>query len=113
MVRSGKKAPLRSYFAEGIPIANLPLEIVQLIDGGALLYQVKWSLYTKFSKIYKLNERYLYSQFGYCYVVFDGYENGPSTKDMHHIERSYKVSPKVTFASDTKCVKSQDEFLDN
>ena len=32
---------------------------------------------------------------------------------MHHIKRSCKVSPNVTFESDTKFVKPQDEFLDN
>ena len=52
-------------------------------------------------------------KFGYCYVVFDGYGNGPFTEDMQHIKRSGKVSPNITFTSDTKCVKSQEEFLDN
>ena len=75
MMRSGNKASLRNYLTKGIPNANLTTEIVQVIDGGALLYQVKWCLYTKFSDIYKSYERHLYSKFGYCYVAFDG--NGP------------------------------------
>ena len=31
---------------------------------------------------YKLYEKHLYSKYGYCYVVFDCYRNGPSAKDM-------------------------------
>ena len=71
IIRSGNKASLRNYLTKGIPNANLPTEIVQLTEGGALLYQVKWSLYKKFSDICKLYKRNLYSKFGYFYVVFD------------------------------------------
>ena len=97
VMRSSNKTSLRNYLTKGVPNANLPTEIVQVIDGGALLYQLRWCLYTKFSDIYKSYERHLYSKFGYCYVVFDGYGNGPSTKDMQHIKRSGKVSPNITF----------------
>ena len=113
MMRSGNNASLRNYLTKGIPNENLPTEIVQVTDGGALLYQVNWCLYTKFSDIYKSCERRLYSKFGYCYVVFDGYENGPSTKVMQHIKRNGKVSPNITFTSNTKCIKSQNKLLDN
>ena len=99
MMRSSNKTLLRNYLTKGIPNTNLPTEIVQVIDGGALLYQVRWCLYTKFSDIYKSCERHLHSKFGYCYVVFDGCRNGPSTKDMQHIKRSGKVSPNITFTS--------------
>ena len=112
-MRSGNKASLRNYLTKGIPNANLPTEIVQVIDGGALLYQVKWCLYTKFSDAYMSCERHLYSKFGFCYVVFDGYENDPSTKDMQYIKRNGKVSPNITFTSNTKYIKSQDKLLDN
>ena len=76
-----------------------------LTDGGALLYRVKWKLYTKFSDIYMLYKIHLYNKFGYCYVVLDGYGNGPSTKDKQHIKRNGKVLPNITFTSDTKCIK--------
>ena len=60
MVRSSNKASLLNYLTKGIPNSNLPTEIVQVIDGRALLYQVKWCLYTKFSDFCKLHERHLY-----------------------------------------------------
>ena len=113
MMRSGNIAPLCNYFTKGIPNANLPTEIIQANDGEALLYQIKSFLYTKFSDIYKLYKKHLYSKFEYCYVVFDCHGNGPSTKDIQHKNRNGKVSPNITFTADEKCVKSQDEFLDN
>ena len=63
--------------------------------------------------MYKLYEKHLYSKYGYCYVVFDCCESGPSTKDIQHANRSGKVLPGITFTSDEKCIKSQDDFLDN
>ena len=33
MMRSGSKASLRNYLTKGIPNANVPTEIVQVIDG--------------------------------------------------------------------------------
>ena len=63
--------------------------------------------------MYKLYEKHLYSKYGYCYVVFDYCENGPCTKDIQHANRSGKVLPDITFTSDEKCIKYQDDFLDN
>ena len=45
--------------------------------------------------------------------MFDCRGSGPSTKDKQHTNRSGKVLPDITFTSDKKSVKSQDDFLDN
>ena len=90
MTRSGNKTSLSNYLTKAIPNANLPTEILQVIYGRAFLYQVKWCLYTKFSDIYKLYGIYLYSEFGYCYVVFNGSGNGHSTNDIQHIKKVAK-----------------------
>ena len=102
MMRSNNKTSLQNYLTKGLPKVYLPTEIVQVIDRGALLCQVRWCLYTKFSDIYKSSKRHLYRKFGYCYVVFDGYGNGPSPKDMQNIKRSGTVSPNITFTSNIK-----------
>ena len=86
---------------------------MQVNDGAALLFQIKSLLFKNFSDMYKLFEKHLYSKYGYCYVVFDCCENGPSTKDIQHKNRSKKVFLDITFTPDKKCIKSQDEFLDN
>ena len=60
--------------------------------------------------IYKLYEKHLYRKYGYCYVLFDCYGNGPSTKDMQHANINGTGLPDITFISDEKCVKSQDDL---
>ena len=112
-MRNGNKASLCSLLIKVIPNANLPTEIVQVNDGEALLFQIKSFLFTNFSDMYKSCEKHLYSKYGYCYIVFDCCESGPSTKDIQHTNRSGKVLRDITFTSDEKRVKYQDHFLDN
>ncbi|MCG8032824.1 MAG: hypothetical protein JAZ03_11705 [Candidatus Thiodiazotropha taylori] len=47
-------------------------------------------------------------------VVFDGYEDGPSTKDATHLRRTgASVGPKVNFSSDMVITSRKEEFLAN
>ena len=96
-----------------IPRTNLPTEIVQVNDGEALLCQIKSLLRAKFSDIYKLHEKHLYIKYGYCYVVFDFYGNGPSTKDTQYTKEVVQICQTLPSYQMKKCVKSQDDFLDN
>ena len=45
--------------------------------------------------------------------MFDCWGSGPFIKDIQHTNRSSKVLRDITFTSDKKSVKSQDDFLDN
>ena len=112
-MRNGNNASLCSFLMKVIPNANLPTEIVQVNDGETLLFQIKSLLFTKSSDIYMLYEKSLYSKYGYCQVVFDCCGSGPSTKAIQHANRSGKVLSDSTLTSDEKCVRSQDDFLDN
>ena len=103
MMRDGNKTSLCSFLMKGIPSANSPTKIVPVNDGEALLCQITSFLRAKFSDIYKLYKKHLYSKYGY-YVVFDCYGNGP---------KNVIGLPHITFKSDEKCIKSQDNFLDN
>ena len=80
-----------------IPNASLPSEIVQVHGGEALFFQIKSLLFTKFSNMYTLYEKHLYSKYGYCYGVFDCCRTAPSTKDKQHKNRSGKVLPDISF----------------
>ena len=62
MMTNGNKTSLCSFLMKVIPNANLPSEIVQVNDGEALLFQIKSLLFTKFSDMYKLYEKHLYSK---------------------------------------------------
>ena len=47
-------------------------------------------------------------------VIFDGYESGPSTKDMTHQRRSVQVmSPVINFTGNMALSFSKDKFLSN
>ena len=87
--------------------------MVQVNDGEALQCQIKSFLCTKFSNIYKLYKKHLYCKYGYCYFAFDCCGNGPSTKDIHYTNRSGTGLPDNNFISGEKCLKSQDNFLNN
>ena len=62
MIRNGNKTSLCGVLMNVIPNANLPSEIVQVNDREALLFQIKSLLFTKFSDMYKLYEKHLYSK---------------------------------------------------
>ena len=47
-------------------------------------------------------------------VVFDGYLNGPTTKDCIHLRRTHgKGSAKVKFSVNTPCETKKEHFLSN
>ena len=47
-------------------------------------------------------------------MVFDGYKDGPSTKDTTHMRRSEKCSQHlILFAENTKFTVSKEDFLSN
>ena len=61
-------------------LPELLREAVHVIDGGALLHLVQWLSNTTYSGVIKHYREYLLATFGPCTVIFDGYNNGPSTK---------------------------------
>ena len=47
-------------------------------------------------------------------VVFDGYLNGPTTKDCTHLRRTHeKGNAKVKFSVNTPCKTKKEHFLSN
>ena len=108
MMRNGNKASLCSFLMKGIPNTNLPTEIVQVNDGEALLCQRKSFLCTIFIS-YTKNICTKNTDTAMLCLIY--YGNGSSTKDMQHTNRSGTGLPDITFKSDEKCVKSQDDFL--
>ena len=76
-----------------------------VIDGGYVLRRIIWDKFSTYGEIVQKYISYLRSRYGICYVVFDGYLHGPSTKDHEHRRRMSKavVSPDV-------CVNLDSEF---
>ena len=69
-----------------------------VIDGGYLLRRVVWDKQSTYQEIIQKYINYVESHYGKCSIVFDGYQDGPSTKDHEHTRRTMKSkrSPDVS-----------------
>ena len=58
--------------------------------------------------------RFVASRYGKAIVVFDGYKEDPSTKDMTHLRRTEKqLQRSIVFTENTKFTVSKEDFLSN
>ena len=57
-------------------------EVKYILDGGALLHRVPWSLGDTYGDICQQYVRYIFKHYDTPFVVFDGYLGGPSTKNV-------------------------------
>jgi hypothetical protein len=58
--------------------------LFHVLDGGALLYRVPWFKGESYSVIFERYYKYINENFKSAIVVFDGYDSGPTTKDITH-----------------------------
>jgi len=58
-----------------------------VLDGGALLHRIPWGRGETYDLICGRYVKYVTDKYGCATLVFDGYESGPSTKDMTHGKR--------------------------
>ena len=86
-----------------------------VLDGGALLHRVPWPRQVKYQEVCRIYCQYVLRKYGnQTVVVFDGYDNQPSTKSMTHQRRSAgKTSATVTFSDGMKVTLKKDAFLSN
>jgi len=70
-----------------------------VLDGGALLHRVPWPRGITYDGICSLYVQYVANRYEKATVVFDGYQNGPSTKDVTHQRRAGAYGPTVNFDS--------------
>lgn len=91
------------------------LDPLYVLDGGALLHRISWSVGMLFADICNSYTNYVLTRYGKSVViVFDGYSCGPSTKDVTHIRRNEgRSSPNVLFSTDMKLTMKKDMFLSN
>lgn len=101
--------------------ATIPWESVTnssyVLDGGCLLHKAKWPPKgATYGDIVTTYSGYIYRNCGHdgrhVTVVFDGYGNGPSTKDHEHLRRSGKASaPNITVDETIVASYGQESFL--
>ena len=93
---------------------NELLDVHFVLDGGSLLQRIPWTKGMSFNAICQLYVEYIKRRYSRPTIVFDGYSNEPSTKDVAHLRRSKGIiSPDVTFTSDMTFKSKKEIFLTN
>ena len=93
---------------------NPSVDVQYGIDGGALLHRVPWPRGYTYESVSHLCVRYVTQKYGAVAIVFDGYDDDPTTKDPTHLRRTGDcVGVTVHFASGMMIKSKKDEFLNN
>ncbi|KAK3917801.1 Protein lin-54-like protein [Frankliniella fusca] len=94
----------------------IPLDSKYVLDGGYLLRKVVWPRPATYGDIVSLYSNYVTQHYGEnATVVFDGYSDGPTTKDQEHALRAAAgTSADVTALTPAMTVlENQSKFLSN
>ena len=92
----------------------LPKHSMHVVDGGWLLHHIRWRKNSTFAQVLEQYSSYLEHRYGLSCIVFDGYENGLSTKDHEHGRRQVgKISADVLVGTSAKAHADQEAFLSN
>ena len=87
---------------------STPTQPVYVLDGGALLHHVAWSHGVTFKDICNSYVHYVTGKYGKCIIVFDGYSEEPSIKDMTQLRRGTNTltihcEPNMVVHGEKKC----------
>jgi hypothetical protein len=116
VMRKPDKPALCVNLISGLESAVFPGKVFFVVDGGYLIHKVRWQAAVDMKDILPLFTRYLEKFGSNVSVVFDGYEDGPSTKDHEHCRRAVKfsnVAPTREITCETKQIGTQDCFFAN
>ena len=98
---------------QGLP-QPIPPDVQYVIDGGSLIHRLPWQRGVTFKEIILMYVRYVTSKYKTAIVVFDGYKEGPSTKDATHSKRRAGMSaPEVVFEENNILSTRKELFLSN
>lgn len=85
-----------------------------MVDGGSLLQRLPWTFGSSFHQICSDYCNLVKANYGSAHVVFDGYCNGPSVKDVTHERRTKgTVGTRVQFDFRTPFKTKKETFLSN
>ena len=84
-----------------------------VLDGGSLIHRVLWQKNLTCGQITEKYCNFVLSAYHEAVVIFDGYDSGPSTKDVTHSRRySTLKSPTINLTEDM-FTSTQEMFLAN
>ena len=84
-----------------------------VIDGGASLHRVVWPSGLTYNAICLLYIQYVQRTYPRATIVFDGYDDGSTTKDCTHQRRGHGCGPAGLFDPDMLVTLKKDEFPSN
>lgn len=116
LMRSGNKATLAdNLWSTAIEESPKPPDQVQyVLDGGALLHIIPWKKGTSWDEILSMYTKYVIHKYRQATIVFDGYDDTPSTKDSTHTRRrGGSVGLAVQFNDTMTLQTKKEEFLSN
>ena len=118
LMRQPDKASLQKGLLKKAPscvVSQCPADVVHVLDGGALLQRLPWPNQTTYADLANLYVQYVHRHYNHAVVVFDGYENGPSTKDEAHHRRSssQNIGAEVSFTPEMQLTMKKKSFLAN
>lgn len=88
--------------------------MVYVIDGGSLIQKIPWVKGSTFHLICSQYREFIRKRYSKAVVVFDGYIDGPNTKDITHLRRNKgAVGTNVAFSFDTPFRSKKETFLNN
>ncbi|VDI11839.1 Hypothetical predicted protein [Mytilus galloprovincialis] len=85
-----------------------------VLDGGSLIHRKPWVKGQTFSSICESYVQYVIKHYADATIVFDGYPDTPTLKDVTHVRRTKGILvPKVEFTADMPCRSKKKFFLSN
>ena len=89
-------------------------DVHYVLDVGSLVHRIPWAYGAKLDSICEDYVNLVIRNYGLPYIVFDGYSNGPTTKDTTHERRTKGVvGTRVIFDEQTTFKSKKDQFLSN
>lgn len=114
--RLANKASLADTLWKSMP-GDMPVptgEALYILDGGALLHRVPWQRGLTYDEICQQYVRYVGNHYGSPTIVFDGYSEGPSTKDATQQRRAAAcIGATVNFSGSMLFKGKKEDFLTN
>ena len=89
-------------------------DVKYVLDGGAILHRVPWPRGSTYESVSHLYVMYVTQKYGGAAIVFDGYNDDPTTKDTTHLRRTGDCVCVTAHSASGMMIKSKkDEFLNN
>ena len=117
LMRKPVKSSLRNYILKRADGSKTSSSVSCVIDGGALLHKVKWTIGSTFEDVMKSYQDYIqarFSRYHNVHIVFDGYDDKLSIKATEHKRRSLQsTSPNVNVTENMILTTNGETFLNN